>query len=430
MSRLVRIVLIVLVFVLVAAGAIGGFCWWKMSKLKGDLVQGLQDAIGAHVEIASLDFDFWKGELHAAGISLTNNRPSAPWEKGAISQATVHFQWSDAFSSTVPLSVEVSSWNIVMTPSTNASGGLSEPPPPPSRFQVTRITGSDGTVEVHLSGGSQMTLNGIQFDSNPNGAGVWKTQLEAKSIKAGDLEAGTSSVDLLGDPDKITFSNLRMTCGSGFITGDGEVALGGSHDLKANLKATEVPVTMLVGVAWQMKVSGQVTGDLAYTGNDQSGSAQGNLTLEHPKFNLLPWLGKTTALAGLPDITDVELDKATADFTWKDHALELTNIDVRKNDVARITGTADVAADSQVDAKLKLGLPSTITAKWPALQDKVFTAQSEDYNWTDVHLTGTPDHLQEDLSARLLAVGMQQGGSVIDQAEKKASDLLKGFMGQ
>ncbi len=152
--------------------------------------------------------------------------------------------------------------------------------------------------------------------------------------------------------------------------------------------------------------------------------------MNHAKFNILPWLGKVTALVNLPDITDVEVDKATTDFEWKDGKLGLTNIDVRKNDVVRIAGTADIDPTGRVDARLKLGLPSNVTSKWPDLQTKVFSVQLEDYNWTEVHLTGPPDHLQEDLSPRLLAVGVQQGGSLLDQATQKASELYKSFMGK
>jgi hypothetical protein len=125
----------------------------------------------------------------------------------------------------------------------------------------------------------------------------------------------------------------------------------------------------------------------------------------------------------------VEVDKATTDFEWKDGTLHLTNLDVRKNDVARIAGAVDIDAQDQVDGKLKLGLPSIVTAKWPQLQEKVFPVQLEDYNWADVHLTGTPDHLQEDLTPRLLTAGLGQGTDLLNQATQKATDLFNSFMG-
>jgi len=444
MSRsALRVILIVFAVLILCAGVLVGICWWKIGKLKEQLLSGLENATGAEVQVASLDLDLWRGELHAAGITLTNKRPSAPWEKGAISQATVRFHLFDILSPTLPINVDVSSWNVVLTPqkSTVASSptatsaepsATAEPTSKPSQrhIQVTQLSAHEGTVEIDLPGPRTINLQGVAFQASDNGGSVWTTELQASSIKTGTLEAGSCSVQIRGDKEKITFSNLRMACGPGFITGDGDASLTSNHEIKANLKVAEVPVTMFVGVEWQMKLSGQVVGDLNYEGTDQTGSAKGQIALHHAKFNILPWLGKVTSMVSLPDITDVEVDKATSDFQWTDGKLSLSNIDIRKNAVVRIAGTTDIDAVGQVDGKLKLGLPSSVTTKWPALQEKVFSVQFEDFNWTDVHLTGPADHLQEDLSPRLLALGVQQGGSLIDQATKKATDLYNSFMGK
>ncbi len=100
-----------------------------------------------------------------------------------------------------------------------------------------------------------------------------------------------------------------------------------------------------------MKLSGLLSGTLQYQGNDQGGAARGSLAVNRGKFNVLPWIGKLTAMVGMQDITDVEVDTETADFAWKDHALHLSNIDIRMNDVTRISGTVDVAASGQVDGR-------------------------------------------------------------------------------
>jgi len=447
MSRsAVRVVLgILVIFVLVVAMA-GGFIWWKIAGLKEHLVQQLGNALGAHVEVQSLDLDFWKGELRAAGITLTNIRPSSPWEKGEIAQATVRFHLVDVLGQTLPLTVEVSSWSVVIhsySASTEGSGDATSSAAPAAsaegrapvetarhRIQVTQLAAQDGAVEIHLADNREVTLHGVSFDASNNGAGLWTTQLETASLTAGAFEAGESSVQIQGTVDKVTFSSLRLACGQGLVSGEGEVDLGEGHKAHATLKATDVPVTTLVAVEWQMKLSGLVTGDLTYDGNDQTGSAMGDITLKHAKFNVLPWLSKVTALVSLPDITDVEVDKATSDFAWSQRTLHLTNVDIRKNGVVRIGGAVDIDPTGQIDGKLKLGLPSSITSKFPPLQDQIFTVQLEDFNWADVHLTGTPDHLQEDLTSRLLAVGLQQGSGLLDQAAQKASDLYKSFMGK
>ena len=434
MNRSALGVVAIIFAALVLVAGIGGIgIWLKISALKKSLVANLEESLGAKVEIASLHLDLWHGELQAANITLVNQRPDAPWEKGEVSQATLRFHLGDLFSSNLPLSVEVSSWNVVLHPYAVGVSAITIPAFPPSShaIRVTQLSARQGEIEIQLSDNKKVVFHGVAFESSNNGAEVWDTQLQASSIVSGTLQAGSSSVQIRGDRDKVTFSNLRMHCGpsDGMITGDGEMALNEHHAAHARLTATGVPVTQLVGIPWQLKLSGLVNGDLTYEGNDQSSSARGHMTVSDGKFNVLPWLGKVTALVNLPDITDMQVDQASSDLNWKDHAFHLTNIDIRKNDITRISGDVVIDPTGQVDGHLKLGLPSTVTAKWPQLQDKVFSDQREDYNWADVHLTGPPDHLQEDLTSRGLAVGMDQGSGLINQTSQKAMDLLKGFLG-
>ena len=426
-------IFVALVLIVVAGGAL---VWWKVSALKQALVSDIGNALGAQVQVGAIHFDVWKGEIHASEITLANQRPSSPWDKGDISQANVKFHLSDIFASSLPLNVEVTSWNVVLhsplrtaeTPPTETAPP-SESKPSNGRIKVTEISGSDGSVEIDFADDRKVLIHGVSFQADDNGAGVWTTQLKASSVVAGSFVSGASSVQILGGQDKVTFSNLRMQVDAGSIAGEGEIALSDGHDAKVSLKAVDVPVAMLVAVEWQMKLSGQATGDVTYDGNDKGGTAKGQMSINHGKFNVLPWLGKVTTMVGLQDISDVEVDKATTNFEWTDGTVHLTDIDVRKEDVVRVAGKVDIDAKNQVDGHLKLGLPSSVTAKWPQLQDKVFSVPLEDYNWTEVHLTGTPDHLQEDLTSRLVTVGVGQGSDLLKQAAQKASDLFNSFMG-
>jgi hypothetical protein len=175
-------------------------------------------------------------------------------------------------------------------------------------------------------------------------------------------------------------------------------------------------------------LSGLVSGTVAYQGDDAAGSAQGHVSIAEGKFNLFPWLGKVTMLVGLPDVGGMEVDKAEADLAWKNHIVSLTNIDLRKEGVFRVTGQDDIAADGTMDGHLKLGLPTAAISKWPKLQTDVFSVTQDDYSWADVHVTGTPEAPQEDLSPRLLAVGAEQGTDLIKEGAQKATDLFNQFL--
>jgi len=434
-----RIFLTLLAVVILLAAAAAGFFWWKVSGLKQQLVLNLESSLHASVQVTSIELDLGKGEIHAAGISLSNLDADAPWDTAEIDQATGYFHLLDILGPTLPLRVSVSGWKISLhttvasglTPSadngaaTSASSAAPAPPSAIDSIQVNAISGDQGDVTVRVSGSETITIHGVMFDAATHGGDQWTTDVQTTSISAGTLITGPGSVHLQSNGDKVAFDNLAVHCGEGQIAGSGEVTLDGHHAIHGDFTANSVPVTMLVSAPWQMKVSGLAGGTLAYQSDDSSATATGKMSVSGGKFNVLPGLGKLTALVGLPDITGVELDQATSDFSWKDHVLHLQNIDVRKTNVTRVAGQVDLTPDGQVDGRLKLGLPSTVTARWPKLQTDIFSTAQDDYNWADVHLTGTPDNLQEDLTPRLLALGAAQGGDLLKSTAQHAMDLIK-----
>ena len=294
----------------------------------------------------------------------------------------------------------------------------------PTGIRVNHVAATGGEVTILLGGNQTIEVHGVSLHADTSGGTDWTTQLQITSLAAGTFTTGIGSVELQSSSDDATFTQLALHCGDGQITGSGDLGLVAPHALKGSFTAADVPVTMLVTARWQMKVSGQVSGTLNYQGDDTSAAATGQLSVTGGKFNLFPQLGKVTMLIGLPDLTNLQVDQATADFGWKNHVLTLQNIDVQKPDLVRVGGQATVAADDAIDARLKLGLPTNAVAKWPKLQTEIFNQPNEAFSWTDVHVTGTPDQLQEDLSPRLLSVTAEQGTDLLQQTKSKAVDLL------
>jgi hypothetical protein len=262
-----RVFFLILGLLIFAAAAAGGFLWWKASGLKQQLVLGLEGALNARVEVTSLDLDLRKGEVHAAGISLANQRPDAPWDSGQIDQATAYFHLMDLFSPTLPLRIEVSGWKVTLrTPTagvtaadTNAKSEPTAAPDNPGqakRIDVTAVSGTEGEIEIRVAGEDPVMVHGVMFEAGTHGGSEWTTEVQTSSISAGTLAIGSGSVHLHSDDQKISFSDLTLHCGDGQINGDGDLALDGTHAIHGAFKAVSVPATMLVGARWQMKLSG------------------------------------------------------------------------------------------------------------------------------------------------------------------------------
>jgi hypothetical protein len=431
-----RIALLVVPLVLIAA--IAAFLTWKILGLKERLVAELETALHATAQIGSLNLDLGKGELLAANITLQNQRTDAPWDTAAVDQAEIHFRFTDLFAPVLPLQIDLTGWKVSLhttaqpyAPAPDAgtpAPAVPPAPPGPAWIRVTAVNASEGEVTLHTADNEALLVHGVAFQSDSPGGADWTTQLTVQSIAAGTFVTEGGSVELHSDASSVTFNNLLVHCGDGQIAGSGTLDLTSPHALKANFTANAVPLTLLVAVRWQVKLSGEVSGPVSYEGDDANGSAKGHISVADGKFNLFPWLGRATMLVGLPDVGGMDVDQAEADIAWKNHIVSLTNINLRKEGVFRITGQDDIAADGTMDGHLKLGLPTAAVSKWPKLQTEVFSVTQDDYSWTDVHVTGTPEAPQEDLSSRLLAVGAEQGTDLIKQGAQKATDLFNQFL--
>jgi hypothetical protein len=431
-----RIALILLPIVLIAA--IAAFLTWKILGLKQRLVAELETALHATAQIGSLNLDLGKSELMAANITLQNQRAEAPWDTAAIDQVEIHFHFADLFEPTMPLQIDLTGWKVSLhttaqpyAPTPDAGTPPPDVPPAPpgaNWIRVTAVAASEGEVTLHTADNGAVMIHGVGFHSDSPGDVDWTTQLTVTSIAAGTFITGAGAVELHSSTTNVTFNNLLIHCDEGEIAGSGTLDLAPPHALKANFTANAVPLTMLLATRWQVKLSGLVSGTIGYEGDDANGSAKGHISVAQGKFNLFPWLGKATMLVGLPDVGGMEVDKAEADVAWKDHVVSLTNIDVRKEGIFRVSGQDDIAADGTMDGHLKLGLPTSAIAKWPKLQTEIFTMPEEDFSFADVHVTGTPEAPQEDLSSRLLAVTAEQGTDLIKQGAQKATDLFNQFL--
>ncbi len=199
MSRsTLRIAAVAVLGILLLAGGIAAFVWFKIAGLKAQVAGSLEKALGAKVGIASLSVDAWNQRIEATDISLVNQRPEAPWDKGEIGQAVAKFHWRDYLGRPIPLSVEVSSWTLVLhsLPTTGASsmapsvttGGDSLPSK--DSIQVTQLSAHDGEVEVDLTADKKVLIHQVGFEADDNGTGVWTTELKAGSIDAGNHPGG------------------------------------------------------------------------------------------------------------------------------------------------------------------------------------------------------------------------------------------------
>ena len=208
------------------------------------------------------------------------------------------------------------------------------------------------------------------------------------------------------------------------------------------LKAEDV-----VSPAWSQRVKGDIKVDAKIEGDpgkpDQVAQT-GVITLDKGVIESFPLLETLATYTGNERFRRIALrDGAQAHVRRLGKQTVIDRIDVQSDGLARLTGSIQID-DKALSGKLRLGIiPGT--ASWlPGAEQKVFVSADSGYLWTDIVLSGTVDHPQNDLIPKLAAAGVNTAvETAVDTLKNPAAlrdsvegavgvgrDFLNGFLGR
>ena len=104
-----------------------------------------------------------------------------------------------------------------------------------------------------------------------------------------------------------------------------------------------------------------------------------------------------------PDPGDIPLDVCRTDVKLDQGAISLENLQVESKGIFRLSGSIHRAKDKTLSGELELGLAEPYLRWLPSLETDVFTRRDGPYLLTTIHLSGTSDKPQQDLSPRITA---------------------------
>lgn len=196
-----------------------------------------------------------------------------------------------------------------------------------------------------------------------------------------------------------------------------------------------VPLDEFLDSWWEQRLSGKVEGDIEVSGTRNSPpSWKASLALKEGALTGLPILEKLVTYTNTQRFKRLVLDTCSATFQPQGDSLRIENIVVQSNGLLRIEGTLQIRGRA-LEGNFMLGVtPETLSAI-PGANSRVFVENNPGgppgLQWTRVHVVGTLDAPQEDLSSRLIgAAGMSllfdTPGAVVGQG---AELLLKPVLG-
>jgi hypothetical protein len=435
---LFRAVLGLFLVMVVASISLGGFIWYRLGILKTEVTKSLEKDLQADVSIETLSLDPWNQELLAKNITVVNSTPTSQhWKRAEIGEAVASFNYGDFFRREIPLAIHVSDWKLELeldetgattspatTPGPGGGNSGSDSPSAASTdhssVRITEVTAEKGKLEIQVSEDHTAFFDGVHLKGEEDSTHQWTSHFVAETFNMDSIKATDVSSTLVFQPDGILMTDIRADCKPGEVTGQARVVFGAQEGIETELDLKDVQLEPLLDPSWQGKVAGKVTGHFKMAAAQGRFVAQGKVQFKEGIFNLFPALSILCKTMGTSDFGSLALDHAETKFLFQDDVLSLTDMDLRKDGVARIIGQLQVTNRDALEGHLELGLPDAYTSKVPNLEAQIFTTEMEDYHWTDVHLTGTAEHPVEDLSPRLVQFGTQQGGNFLQSVGQKA----------
>jgi hypothetical protein len=302
----------------------------------------------------------------------------------------------------------------------------------PNRVYLTKIQSEQANITWRLRGqsagffGTQLliTPNGRDFEYVATGGRLRMVPIPDLELRRTHLLI-TKTLLTLYDLDLASDSNSDES-----IHAKGHAGLGQdkSIDVKATFKS--VPIRQWMPAEWTGRFDGSAFGDLHYAGRDsklESSSGEGSLRIRNGRIDDLPFLKKLAELSHKKTFERLDLNECSLGFAWRYPEIEIKDIAIEEKEKFRIEGEISIKR-RVLRGTIRLGL-SREYLEWLPNPEEVFSRRSSGYLWTDVHLSGTIDEPEQDLSQRIVELFKESPGAYLGLLFRQFGDWLKKTLG-
>jgi hypothetical protein len=211
---------------------------------------------------------------------------------------------------------------------------------------------------------------------------------------------------------KLLYAKPELRIDEGLLTlgGLGSISVLGNFrfDQQAafdlNLSFTHCPVAPFLSEAQRSKLEGEFDGTAHLQkeiGQTESARAAGSITIVKAILKNVEALQRIANFTGHAELARLPIHQIKADYDWHSPTLKVKNFVLESNQLAIVKGEFTLK-EQKIDGEFQLGLSPEVVEKFPGAREEVFTRNDEGYLWTKLTLSGTPEHLRNDLKPRLV----------------------------
>lgn len=191
----------------------------------------------------------------------------------------------------------------------------------------------------------------------------------------------------------------------GSISLTGEMGMRENKEVNFSLDFEGIPIAPWLPADIRSGVSGLATGNLHWTGTDQTleaSSGEGELRVAEGKLRNLAVLDFLASAAAKESLESLTLSDCSVKFRWNYPKFEITALDLAASEKVALRGSLTVT-NGALRGQLDLGLSPAYLEWLPKARETIFTREEAGLIWTKVKLSGTLKDPVDDLTPRLAA---------------------------
>lgn len=324
------------------------------------------------------------------------------------------------------------------------SGAVPPVPPPapkqkkwydalvPHELELDQLEISSSSLSVITRSGP-IGISGTSWRLTPDGAkGSYRAEGSDGVVKmpwewAPPMELGRARLRYQGDTAFLTDADFRVY-ESGRLDLSGEMSTKGKgYTFTGNLR--DVACSEILPENWKQRLSGKAAAEFTVENGSAGPAVNGHLDLTDGVLTALPLLDALSAYADTTRFRRVALQEGKVDFEWEDGNLVLRNLVIASEGLVRLEGTLRMDRAQRLDGRFRLGLVPGILARIPGAETVVFQSGEKGLLWTDLHITGTVDDPEEDLTARLIEAAGLRMFEILPETGQRVMKFTKEVIG-
>jgi hypothetical protein len=216
----------------------------------------------------------------------------------------------------------------------------------------------------------------------------------------------------------------------GKVRGEGTAGIGKDRSIDFSANLENVPIRGWLPEKWKEYLNGSAYGAVHWTGATpklEDSSGEGSLRVRNGRTDNLRFLEKLAELARERSFEHLELTDCSLNFTWRYPKIEIKDIALEEKGKFRVEG--EISIDRRtLSGTIQLGI-NRRHLDWLPKPEEIFSRQQGGYFWTTVHLSGTIDQPNQDLSPRIIEAFKESPGAYLQLLFRQFEDWLKQTFG-